>query len=374
MFESYLKPPISFPTLTGSIVTFNAQYALPLKSLKCGIVATQDLHGYDHPWTGGNGKNKLYFQHTQPTTVQGVTFTTYPDGTVVANGTNTSSTTGAVFSQVIDTTNLSGNYYFVGGYGNDYDYSVYFWDNTIGARPKKWDGETNIDSSYDYTTLKEIQIVEGHKLSVMFSVKAGQTANNVVFKPMLLLSTETDPTFEPYENICPISGFDNIVITANGTPYTFNFGQTVYGGEYDARTGVLTVTHEIVDLSTLKWIYDENNVRFYTRSLVNIILPPSDNYTPIDGLCSHLHLISATKQYTTPNCIAVGTTGNVLAKAHDYTTVADFLKAFNGAKLVYPLANPQTIQLPPCPIDTLQGVNNIWADTGDTTLQYIKFG
>jgi hypothetical protein len=34
----------------------------------------------------------------------------------------------------------------------------------------------------------------------------------------------------------------------------------------------------------------------------------------------------------------------------------------------------QTIQLPPCPIDTLEGVNNIWADTGDTTLQYPKFG
>ena len=34
----------------------------------------------------------------------------------------------------------------------------------------------------------------------------------------------------------------------------------------------------------------------------------------------------------------------------------------------------QTLQLAPCPIDTLQGVNNIWADTGDTTLQYPKFG
>jgi len=34
----------------------------------------------------------------------------------------------------------------------------------------------------------------------------------------------------------------------------------------------------------------------------------------------------------------------------------------------------QTLQLPPCPIDTLQGVNNIWADTGETTVQYIKIG
>jgi len=34
----------------------------------------------------------------------------------------------------------------------------------------------------------------------------------------------------------------------------------------------------------------------------------------------------------------------------------------------------QTLQLPPCPIDTLQGVNNIWADTGDTEISYIKLG
>lgn len=43
-------------------------------------------------------------------------------------------------------------------------------------------------------------------------------------------------------------------------------------------------------------------------------------------------------------------------------------------EVVYELDTPQIIQLPPCPIDTLEGVNNIWADTGDTTLQYPKFG
>lgn len=45
MFESYLKPPISFPTLTGSIITFNSQYAgLPLKSHTIALPAS--LSGY----------------------------------------------------------------------------------------------------------------------------------------------------------------------------------------------------------------------------------------------------------------------------------------------------------------------------------------
>lgn len=45
MFESHLKPPVSFPTLTGSIVTFNSQYAgLPLKSC---VVNFEDETGID---------------------------------------------------------------------------------------------------------------------------------------------------------------------------------------------------------------------------------------------------------------------------------------------------------------------------------------
>jgi hypothetical protein len=182
------------------------------------------------------------------------------------------------------------------------------------------------------------------------------------------------------DNVRPISGHDSITIshsgadTSNPTVYTIQIGSTVYGGEYDARTGLLTVTHEIVDLATLSWVHDAPNVRFYTRSLTNIVLPPPNNATPIDGLCSHLLLVDAGSLKKTPNCIAVGTSGATLVYAPDYTTVADFLNAMQGAKLVYPLATPTTIQLPPCPIDTLEGVNNIWADTGDTTLQYLKFG
>jgi len=34
----------------------------------------------------------------------------------------------------------------------------------------------------------------------------------------------------------------------------------------------------------------------------------------------------------------------------------------------------QTLQLPPCPIDTLQGVNNIFADCGSTSIEAFQFG
>ena len=62
------------------------------------------------------------------------------------------------------------------------------------------------------------------------------------------------------------------------------------------------------------------------------------------------------------------------ARIDNAATASDVVSALSGYILVYELATPTTIQLPPCPIDTLQGVNNIWADTGETTAQYIKIG
>lgn len=41
-----------------------------------------------------------------------------------------------------------------------------------------------------------------------------------------------------------------------------------------------------------------------------------------------------------------------------------------GAQVVYALATPQTYQLTPQEVKTLLGTNNVWADTGNTTVEY----
>ena len=66
----------------------------------------------------------------------------------------------------------------------------------------------------------------------------------------------------------------------------------------------------------------------------------------------------------------------IMIKDTRFSTVADYDTWLqdNPVDIVVKLATPITIQLPPCPIDVLEGQNNIWADTGDTTLQYIKLG
>jgi hypothetical protein len=61
---------------------------VPVSELIVDIEARQDLHGYDKPWVGGAGKNKLPNTATSQT-VCGVTYTVNSDGSVTANGTST---------------------------------------------------------------------------------------------------------------------------------------------------------------------------------------------------------------------------------------------------------------------------------------------
>ena len=51
--------------LTGNPITFEAD-AQAVQNLKVALEPIQDLHGYDKPWVGGGGKNKL------PLTVDGI--------------------------------------------------------------------------------------------------------------------------------------------------------------------------------------------------------------------------------------------------------------------------------------------------------------
>lgn len=196
----------SYKTASGSLVSFADGADLPMPSFICDIDAVQDLHGYDGPWVGGAGKNKL--QNTETTQeMNGITFTVNSDGSVTANGTATAD---AVLSIIVDTSKLYGDLYFVGcSGGSNNTYNVLMWDATANARPKKWDGTTASVNSID-GTFQEVKIVQGNTVKMQLRVMSGKTVNNVKFYPMICLSTETDPTFAPYSNICPISGHTGI--------------------------------------------------------------------------------------------------------------------------------------------------------------------
>ena len=140
---------------------------------------------------------------------------------------------------------------------------------------------------------------------------------------------------------------------------------TVYGGELNVTTGVLTVTHEIVtDFSALAL-----------------------NGTSSTGAYRYTLAVSGMSDYNVATCIS-----NILkyrvawnADANEFynmnNTLAIFLSidneadartflASNSCQIVYPLATPVTYQLDPHAINTFYGANNFYCDTGDSQLNY----
>ena len=140
---------------------------------------------------------------------------------------------------------------------------------------------------------------------------------------------------------------------------------TVYGGNIDPITGVLTVDRAGVRLNTLT--FDEHptaaNV-FYTSSLegrklgvTNII---SDMFAAVDASVASLP-IGGMRGLTNNKALYFG---------YQAANVSAFMAAVDNSILVYELSTPQTYQLDPVTVNTLLGQNNIWADTGDSTVEY----
>jgi len=199
----------AFPACSaqGAVASFaDGADRIPMKSVFAGIAPVQNLNGHDCPWAGGAGKNLLENTGSASATSHGVTFTKNADGSVTANGTNDE---GGSSLYRIPVGLPAGDYLFASGITIESPsgkVQCIIWDDTDGTRAKKWDGTTQSDGAID-ALLHEVKLVADHQYYMNCYILSGQTADNIVFDPMLCASTETDPDFEPYENICPIIGY-----------------------------------------------------------------------------------------------------------------------------------------------------------------------
>lgn len=206
--------------------------ALPLdaKAFKTKVTAAQDLHGYAKQWVGGAGKNTLPFDlaaikaaNTNGTWV-GNTFTHNYGATVVVNddGTYDVSTSGAVtdtFSFVLG--DFSANGLILSGCpsgGSDSTYKLQAFKS--GSQYNDYGNGVTIPDA----TTRNYRIV----------VYAGAGAINKTFKPMLRDASITDPTYEPYTNICPIYGHSSADISVSNK----NLCTGIEIGRYDMNTGL----------------------------------------------------------------------------------------------------------------------------------------
>ena len=356
MQESFKIPSATYPTLTGDIVTFNSQYAgLPLKSHKIALTATQSgsgtpspsnprpISGYSAINIGNAGVNYLPIT-AQSTTQVGVTYTVSDNGIELTN--NATSMNDLLVSSNL---NLPDGQFYLTGTPTGAGVNKYrMWVREV-SKTSSTTNYYNDDGNGVLFTVNN----SAFTYEVSIRVWSGY-GDGLTFQPMISKSI-TD--FVPYV----------------GQSITVQIGSTVYGGTYDAITGILTVTHGVVDLGDLTWV---NKTTYFRAGFTQYgAKTPINTLTPFNGFCE-CYKVSYLSD-TTDNIITMETNGTLIYTAdsdHASYSGADYATYLSGKKLVYELATPTTIQLPPCPIDTLEGVNNIWADTGDTTLQYPKFG
>jgi hypothetical protein len=156
-----------------------------------------------------------------------------------------------------------------------------------------------------------------------------------------------------------------------GETFAVELGQTVGKGTYDWSTGVLTVTHALIRLtSDMKWVMtgvsNPNGIRsFYVNE--NTENAAYDSTQQI--MSSHYIYVYnwSVSSVAYENAIQILNSRIYLSDAR-FTDLASF-KAFldeENVQLLYTLAEPVTVQLAPTEILALSGTNTIYSDTGDT--------
>lgn len=197
------------------------------ESIELYFKPSQDLHGYDKPWAGGTGKNKLIYPYDATSkTESGITFTVNTDGTIEADG-----TASADITIGLGKTYISNNDFTFSGIstGSVNTYYLRFIARDSGGQAVQIDGQVFIDV-YTQETTKTLPDTVSYVDSYV-GVKKNTVLSDILFEPMIRLSKDTDSTFEPYANICPIIGQDKASLTWNSNQgIAMNFGTTYYGG------------------------------------------------------------------------------------------------------------------------------------------------
>lgn len=184
-----------------------------------------------------------------------------------------------------------------------------------------------------------------------------------------------DPS--PY-NVRNFVGISSLDFTANSAVKTFQFGQTIYAGELDVLTGIFMATHGVVDLGSITYRYRTDLDKPFFQ--VSNAIYAKSRYSTFDignDKCSIYKTVSSNdvSQDGHDFSFAISATGrNIYIQDSRYTNANDYKTDMNGVLLVYELATPEIINLGGMDISTIQGENNLFASTGETTVEYIKIG
>ena len=152
------------------------------------------------------------------------------------------------------------------------------------------------------------------------------------------------------------------------TTHTANLGRTIYGGSVDVVNGTGTENYVRIDLGSLTW---SNNASY--ANVFNGALPTGYvGDTTTDFICEDYANATSTTVINEDMSIAFNY-GRTVLYCHDnrFSDWSDFKQAVQGKYIVYKCtAKAENFTFDPVPINSFLGDNNLWADTGDTSVTY----
>lgn len=340
----------AFPrdTAAGAAASFpDGAEDIPVRDLTANIEPVQDLHGYDHPWPAGGGKNLI----GKPGGYDG-------SGNYQPNAR-------AICSEFIAVN--EGNTFIcskktVFNASWSHVYALLFDSN------KEFISQSQI-FSYAALAGSPYTIPSGASY-VVFSVYVDNTDwdTGIYTFELQVERGSTITSYVPYSNICPISGWTGAEINRSGAdtsdPETLSISWqteagTVYGGTLDVTTGVLTVDKTIV-VTTWGDMEDTTTIGGVVRKMSRSGTSLTVDGEGISNICKYLGGSWSAD---------IGTRW-----FHDTWNAFFYLPPDTPSDTVIEwvatLATPITYQLTPTEVTTLLGENNIWADCGPVETEY----
>lgn len=355
-------------TVSGAVCSFSdGADDVPMPSVKASITAVQAGSGDPSPSnvraisgfaecdvTHLKSRNLLRNTLTSQTS-QTVVFTVNSDKSITCNGTASAQVTlylygaGATYEDI----GLHAGSYKISGGTSDVRFILVRMRNGQTATYTNTGGYTDL-------------VVEtGDTFRVFLRVANGTQVSNVTVYPMIRLATESDDTYESY--------------AGETIPVSFG-GQTIYGGELNLTTGVLTVTHGIANISTAFRDFSVGTYasvyRMNLSQYASVVSATSAKHGAISNMKVESSAYWGAARGSEANAATAGfaitTDGKVMSIYDADTTLTKetFAEKYANFLAVYPLAETQTIQLTSEEVRSFLGQNNLWANTGDSEVTY----
>ena len=224
-------------------VTDGAEDAL-VKSLVVSIEPVQDLHGYDHPWPAGGGKNKCLLD--AETITKPSWYTGNWTGTTLNNRNGINQDKGYLQGGAggFTISGLSaGIYTFSMTFTGETTYCIFYASSTTDGADSvilvNNEGMSKSGTRYSYT----FEVPSG-SIQVAIRPTIYTATTEYVLEDIQVESGSTATAWTPYSNICPITGWTGVEIARSGANLlpTYTGGVTQNGITYTANAdGSVTV-------------------------------------------------------------------------------------------------------------------------------------